>query len=217
MCRRVARPPWHPQEVAVARRCEGGVRGGVCVVLQFLPVRTDVDRFLPQLVTVDEVSQRCPCVGRCNCFTDCVLHCLQSICAVRLFFVNFRFGAERKKKLEADYEKESQRGVAQVLSASITGCVIAVAYFVVTSGGVDAPISFGSSVQQQSDGGDRDGDDDDGAAAAAAVQSWLLAAYLGHYACSAGDTWASELGILDPFGLPRLALAPWRQVPKVSE
>jgi len=31
--------------------------------------------------------------------------------------------------------------------------------------------------------------------------------------CSAGDTWASELGILDPFGAPRLITQPFRCVP----
>eukprot|EP00750_Incisomonas_marina_P012117 INCI16580.2.p1 GENE.INCI16580.2~~INCI16580.2.p1 ORF type:complete len:236 (-),score=33.33 INCI16580.2:284-991(-) len=101
-----------------------------------------------------------------------------------------KWRAEEKQKLEADFEKESQRGVAQVLSSSIVGCVIAACY--AAHAGADAALSFR--------------DDWLGA--------WLLAAYLGHYACCAGDTWASEVGILDTCGLPRLALAPWRSVPK---
>jgi len=101
-----------------------------------------------------------------------------------------KFKAEKKKHLEANYEKESQRGVAQVLSCSVIGCLLAVAY--VADLGDDAALSF----------------ENDRLGAA------LLAAYLGHYACCAGDTWASEVGILDTFGDPRLALAPWRQVPR---
>jgi uncharacterized membrane protein len=38
-----------------------------------------------------------------------------------------RYRAEDKKKLESDFEKESQRSATQVLSCSVIGCVIAAA------------------------------------------------------------------------------------------
>jgi hypothetical protein len=52
-----------------------------------------------------------------------ILHCPLYRCTC---FVN-RYRADDKKKLEANFETESQRGAEQVLSCSVVGCVIAAA------------------------------------------------------------------------------------------
>uniref|UniRef100_A0A7S2RII1 Transmembrane protein 19 n=1 Tax=Rhizochromulina marina TaxID=1034831 RepID=A0A7S2RII1_9STRA len=100
-----------------------------------------------------------------------------------------KFQGERKRRLEAGYKEGGQRDAEQVFSCSLLATVMAVVFLLTQ--GEDQPVD----------------------SAAAPMRSALLCAYLGHYACCNGDTWASELGTLDS-GLPRLVLAPWRKVPK---
>jgi len=46
----------------------------------------------------------------------------------------------------------------------------------------------------------------------AAIGDALTLAYVGFFACCAGDTWASEIGVLSR-SRPRSVLRPWRSVP----
>jgi uncharacterized protein (TIGR00297 family) len=122
-------------------------------------------------------------------------------CTLILFYLSSsrltRYRADEKARIEADFEESSERGAIQVFCCSIIGCIIALCY----AAHRDSPSGSSPSDSAIAFSADPTG-------------SWLLAAYLGHYACCAGDTWASELGVLDPFGDPRLVLCPWRKVPR---
>ncbi|KAI9485223.1 MAG: integral membrane protein DUF92-domain-containing protein [Benjaminiella poitrasii] len=85
-----------------------------------------------------------------------------------------KFKADRKKILEAEYESSSERNAIQVICNGLAGG-IAVALFQLLCEGYNKQHCFDET-------------------------RWgtvLLWAYLGHYGCCAGDTWASELGILN--------------------
>ncbi|TMW59121.1 hypothetical protein Poli38472_007266 [Pythium oligandrum] len=82
--------------------------------------------------------------------------------------------ASVKSRLDANYKVGGQRSAPQVLACSLIATVIAVYY----------AFLFGESDTQAID------------FKAAPVESALLTAYIGHYACCAADTWASELGVL---------------------
>lgn len=91
-----------------------------------------------------------------------------------------RFGAKRKKRLDANTSKHGNRGALQVLSCSLLGSILAVFHRATCGTDVSCP--------------------------------QLTAAFVGFFACCAGDTWASEVGQLVQSS-PRLVIAPWRVVP----
>ncbi|RLN50409.1 hypothetical protein BBJ29_000933 [Phytophthora kernoviae] len=93
-----------------------------------------------------------------------------------------------KQQLDANYKPGGQRSAGQVLACSLLATFIAV-YTFLQFGDDDVPIDF----------------------TAAKAHSYLLASYIGHYACCAADTWASELGVLSQ-SKPRL-ITTLRRVP----
>lgn len=101
-----------------------------------------------------------------------------------------RVGASVKATLEEDASEGGNRGATQVLSCSLVAVLVAVARRVLV--GVDGPLAFAN------------GD-------AVALGDRLSLAYLGFFACCAGDTWASEVGVLSKRP-PRSIVAPWRAV-----
>uniref|UniRef100_H3HDP5 Transmembrane protein 19 n=1 Tax=Phytophthora ramorum TaxID=164328 RepID=H3HDP5_PHYRM len=96
--------------------------------------------------------------------------------------------ASVKQQLDANYKPGGQRSAGQVLACSLLATLLAV-YSVVQFGDADVALNF-----QDAPG-----------------QSYLVASYIGHYACCAADTWASELGVLSK-SEPRL-ITTLRRVP----
>lgn len=96
--------------------------------------------------------------------------------------------ASIKQQLDANYKPGGQRSARQVLACSLLATLIAV-YAVVRFGDDDVAIDFKRHPER----------------------SYLLASFIGHYACCAADTWASELGVLSQSD-PRL-ITTLRRVP----
>lgn len=104
-----------------------------------------------------------------------------------------KVGFDKKAKLTDEYKEGGQRDATQVLSCSLFAVLLAVAHLAVVGVG-DTLVDFRATPP------------------AASAGATLLCAYLGFYACCAGDTWSSELGVLAKRP-PRLVTRPWRTVP----
>ncbi|KAJ3349956.1 Cullin-3 [Entophlyctis luteolus] len=124
-----------------------------------------------------------------------------------------KVGSETKQSLEEDFRVGGQRTALQVFSNGFTGTLIVCMHYVLVvhenKGTMDG-LCFADGRSEW----------------LAKLNTALIAAYIGydldlsgdclilfsHYACCAGDTWASELGILSP-GLPVL-ITSFKQVPR---
>lgn len=106
----------------------------------------------------------------------------------------------KKSSLEEEFRKGGQRNATQVLANSILATILCIVFFVYI--GEDGHIWFNTErlgstkylLRQQ-------------------IAGVIWCMYVGHYACAAGDTWASEVGILTK-PRPRLVTTLFlRQVP----
>jgi uncharacterized protein (TIGR00297 family) len=101
-----------------------------------------------------------------------------------------RVGSKIKGKLEEGHTEGGERGASQVFACSLIAVICACLRR--TFVGKDGPLLFF--------GG------------AGLLGDQLTLAYVAFFACCAGDTWASELGVLSK-SKPRLIIKPWKQVP----
>lgn len=101
-----------------------------------------------------------------------------------------RYGADIKSRVEDGFVAAAgNRGAAQVLASSLPAVVFSILYVVLFR--YDAPIT-----------------------PAFPLRSTILLAYLLYFAACAGDTFSSELGIVQAARDPMLITAPWRRVPR---
>mmetsp|Transcript_20118 Transcript_20118/g.36171 ORF Transcript_20118/g.36171 Transcript_20118/m.36171 type:complete len:404 (-) Transcript_20118:87-1298(-) len=104
-----------------------------------------------------------------------------------------RVGSKIKGKLEEGATEGGERGAMQVFACSLIGVICACIRRLLV--GSDGPLRLGGSSVTTAILGDQ-----------------LTLAYVAFFACCAGDTWASELGVLSK-SLPRLIIKPWKKVP----
>jgi hypothetical protein len=87
-----------------------------------------------------------------------------------------KVGVRRKLALEDGHAVGGQRTAVQVAANGLGGTAAALAYLWATDAGADTDLCPST--------------------AAAPLAARLLCAFVAHYACCCGDTWASELGVL---------------------
>lgn len=100
-----------------------------------------------------------------------------------------RWGGEQKKKIDADYKEGGQRNWVQVLCNGGVPTELALLYMIEVGPG-EIPVDFSKEYSA----------------------SWMCLSLLGALACSAGDTWASEVGPVLSQSRPRL-ITTWEEVP----
>jgi uncharacterized membrane protein len=108
-----------------------------------------------------------------------------------------RFKAERKKFIEDEYKVNGHRNWKQVVSNGGLGTLMCILYL--NHYGFEE-ISLHSSLSSSSSSFD------------SSSTLTIILVFFGHYTCCNADTWASELGVLNP-SQPRLFISPWRTVP----
>ncbi|KAL7530493.1 hypothetical protein ACHAXR_003521, partial [Thalassiosira sp. AJA248-18] len=109
-----------------------------------------------------------------------------------------RVGTKIKGKLEEGVTEGGERGASQVFACSLIGVICACIRRIFV--GSDGPLLIGGSAALST------------TTSRALLGDQLTLAYVAFFACCAGDTWASELGILSK-SLPRLITKPWKKVP----
>ncbi|KAJ1559645.1 hypothetical protein HK405_009851, partial [Cladochytrium tenue] len=126
-----------------------------------------------------------------------------------------RLGARRKRRIEEGYEKAARRNAVQVLSNAATGtAACALHHLLVASSSSSSSTSTASTADWACWVPPHYSLAAPAATSGTPTATWnlvLVAAYVAHYACCSGDTWASELGVLAR-GQPRL-LTTLRRVP----
>ncbi|XP_029901771.1 transmembrane protein 19 [Myripristis murdjan] len=100
-----------------------------------------------------------------------------------------RWGGAKKKKIDPDYKEGGQRNWVQVFCNGGVPTEVALLYMIEVGPG-EIPIDFGKQYSA----------------------SWMCLSLLGALACSAGDTWASEVGPVLSQSQPRL-ITTWKEVP----
>lgn len=101
-----------------------------------------------------------------------------------------KFKSHLKMKFEKDFKEGGQRNWVQVLCNSGMAVQLCILYLL-DIGSMERPINFDKDYRA----------------------SWLSMGVLGAFACSNGDTWASELGTVLSKGDP-LLITTWKKVPK---
>ncbi|XP_028305059.1 transmembrane protein 19 [Gouania willdenowi] len=113
--------------------------------------------------------------------------------ALLAFFISSsrltRWGGEQKKKIDADYKEGGQRNWVQVFCNGGVPAELALLYMIEVGPG-EIPIDFSKQYSA----------------------SWMCLSLLGALACSAGDTWASEVGPVLSQSQPKL-ITTWEDVP----